>query len=147
MHLDNLPPERLTTSALQVSVLEHLALDIVRGVEHHQVQVHLVAPVPVLAPQRVGPRVTELRLENLQQGGVKYFLLVCRYFYLQDGGAAALVLLPLHLVLLAVDDLVSVLPPAEGRGRLPLDVDPPDCHPVHLHRLGASCALVNGGCH
>merc|ERR1712241_795753 len=40
-------PERLTTSALQVSVLEHLALDIVRGVEHHQVQVHLVAPVPV----------------------------------------------------------------------------------------------------
>ena len=71
------------------------------GVEDHQVQVDFVTPVPVLAPQCVGPGVLHLGLEDLE-----------------DGGGSSLVLLALHLELVVAHNLLPVLPPAEGWRRL-----------------------------
>ena len=96
MHLI-ISPEGLTTATLQVASFQHLALTVGGSVQHHQVEVHLVPPVPVLRPQGVGPGVLQLGLEHLE-----------------DGRGPALVVLALHLELLAVDDLVTVLPPTEG---------------------------------
>ena len=94
-------PEGLTAPTLQVCILQHLTLNVMGGVENHQVQVDLVAPVPVLPPQGVGPGVLHLSLEDLE-----------------DGRGPSLVLLALHLELLVAHNLPPVLPPAEGRRRL-----------------------------
>ena len=91
-------PEGLTAPTLQVCILQHLTLNVMGGVENHQVQVDLVAPVPVLPPQGVGPGVLQLSLEDLE-----------------DGRGPSLVLLALHLELLVAHNLPPVLPPAEGR--------------------------------
>ena len=109
-------PEALATATLKVSIFQHLALDIVGGVEDNQVQVHFVAAVPVFAPEGVGPRVLHASLEDLE-----------------NGGGSSLVLFTLHLELIIAHNLLPVLPPAESWRRLPLDIDPPDCHPVDFH--------------
>jgi len=77
-------PETLGAAALKVAGLEQLAVDVVPSLQDHEVQVNLVAAVPVLPPQCVGARVRHLGFEDLQ-----------------DGSGATLVLLRLHLVLVA----------------------------------------------
>ena len=49
----------------KICTSQHFTLAVGRRVEDHQVQVHLVTAVPVLASQGVGAGVMELGLEYL----------------------------------------------------------------------------------